>query len=658
MSHRQGSHIGRVLLLCAILCFLPPAMPVQAAPPHRVLLLCSYNSEFQTYTQQRSGLAAALPADQAALDVEFMDAKRFSDDAYLQRFKALLSWKLTHSPPYDLVLIADDNALQFAMTNRKELFDELPMVFFGINSLKAADDANRDPLITGVVESVSMEETIALAARLQPQAKGVVALVDGSPSGQGDLATYRSMSGKFPSLTFSQLDLSTMDFQQFQSALDALGSDRIILLLSVYSDISGQTVSFQQGLDMIRSHVSVPVFHLWYHGIGSGCLGGKVISHEVQARVAGDMAMSILAGKQPASIPLVKESPNVHVFDDKELQRFGIRLSDLPEDAILLNRPESFLVRYRTLTFIVSGIFLFLCGILVMLVILLSVKRRDLAVIREGHRQLELEVAERRAAEEALILAREQAVAAGEAKANFLANMSHEIRTPMNGIIGMSELALLADTEAMRTECLKTVRSASQSLLRLINDILNYTRLDRQKEVLSEQPVRLSVLFDELAALFSAMIRNKGLQLNWHRHASIPDTVLVDRVKLHEILSNLIGNAVKFTPFGRIDVYVDRFELADSTQEGLEPLPAGRMHLCFRVCDTGIGIPPAHLEDIFDRFQQVQPPGVDKQPGTGLGLAIVKKIVALMDGWIDVTSREGVGSTFRFVVACGVERQE
>lgn len=194
MPHRPRPLIGCVLLLCTFLCCLHPAMPVHAYAPRRVLL-CSYNSEFQTYSQQRDGLASALPPDKVMLDVEFMDAKRFSDDGHLQRFKSLLSWKLSHSPRYDLVLIADDNALQFAMDNRNDLFADLPMVFFGINSLKAARNANRAPLVTGVVESISLDETLTLAARLQPQAKGVVALTDGSPAPGGPACVGTCQTG-------------------------------------------------------------------------------------------------------------------------------------------------------------------------------------------------------------------------------------------------------------------------------------------------------------------------------------------------------------------------------------------------------------------------------------------------------------------------------
>lgn len=583
---------------------------------------------------------------------------RFSDDAHVQRFGELLAHKLTKTAPYDLVLLADDNALRFAMSHRDDLFADVPMVFFGINSLQAAQEANRDPLVTGVVESVSMEETLRLASRLQPNAEGVVALVDGSPSGQGDLATYHALSSRFPGLQFSELDLSTLTFDAFTEKLDNLEANRIVLLLSVYGDAAGKTLSFQQGLDLVRSHVSVPIYHLWYHGIGTGCFGGKVISHEEQGRVAGTMAMRILYGESPSRIEMVTDSPNVYVFDDRERDAHDIKRSDLPEPRVLLNQPEPLYVRYPMLSKVLLGVFVFLIGFLVMLAFLLSVKRKALASVQESSRRLQAEVAERIRTEEELVLAKEQALRAAEAKGYFLANLSHEIRTPMNGIIGMTELALMTDDESSRLQYMQIVRNSSQSLLRLLNEILSYTRLEEQKETLVEQPVALRELLEEVTGLFSANAQKKALTLSLQVAADVPDRIIADRVKLHEILSNLIGNAMKYTTVGGIHLSVEvesgqQAQVSDGQVETVQPRPApdNKVRLRFLVRDTGIGIPAAQLDDIFERFHQVQGSGRMKYPGTGLGLAIVKKLVELMQGRLEVSSREGVGSLFSFVVA-------
>jgi signal transduction histidine kinase/ActR/RegA family two-component response regulator/HAMP domain-containing protein len=264
----------------------------------------------------------------------------------------------------------------------------------------------------------------------------------------------------------------------------------------------------------------------------------------------------------------------------------------------------------------------------------------DLAGQALGRLCLFEDVTEDRRLAQQLLAAKEAAEAGQRAKAMFLATMSHEIRTPMNGIIGMTDLALMTSLDAEQSEYLRWVKSSAESLLTVLNDVLDFSKIDAGRLDIQLVPFAPQHLLDEIVGIYSSVASQKAIALNWRVNGNLPQQLLGDPVRLRQVLTNLVSNALKFTERGSVTITVDAQSTAANAQQWIG----------FAVADTGIGIAQDKLEHIFSPFSQADSSTTRRFGGTGLGLAIAARLVELMGGQLGVDSAPGGGSTFHFGV--------
>lgn len=363
---------------------------ISAYPGHKnILFISSYSENFKPVVFEKQGLNEAFDNDRFHFDIEYMDMGHYNTAENENMFYKRMEYKTSRHERYDAVLLGDDAALRFAEKYQKQLFKDIPMVFFCVNDIDFAEEAGKNPYITGFIEKFNLKDTIGIAAVFNPGAKKVAAIYDGTLTGIGDQKQFFALKDTFPEYVFSGINSSDYTKEKFAQKLESLGNDTIVIYLDSSEDSAGTVYSVTESVQFITTHCSVPVYCSSFKGMGNGLIGGKLFSFQAASRSAAALVNMILSGTSPALIPVGTKDESLYCFDHAVLKKFNISMSLVPENARILNKKPGFIEQYKMI--LLPTAFILSVLLLMLIVVLLDNRRiRRLAhTLKRYNRQLE-----------------------------------------------------------------------------------------------------------------------------------------------------------------------------------------------------------------------------------------------------------------------------
>ena len=337
------------LLTILIVTILFPSLVIaekyESENSHRVLFLGSYSLSWATVPYQLSGLRSSLDPLGYTIEYEFMDSKNIKYGEDYKEFYDLLNYKIKSLPAFDGVIVADDAALRFVQIYQEELFQDIPVVFQGIDDIENAILASQDPLVTGVVEKANYRKNLELAQALQPHAEDLIILYDGTESGIGILEQVKKEKDLFSDYQVHYVNSSDYNIKELCDYFDNFPNQYIIFLAIMGEEKGGKIIPDSEAYHIINHHIQQPVYRFTHAGLGKGILGGYIVNHEQCGWMAGQMMHTILAEDTVPDV--VMETPHSYILDYNIIKKYGISQYRLPEDATIINRPEGFFDKYN-----------------------------------------------------------------------------------------------------------------------------------------------------------------------------------------------------------------------------------------------------------------------------------------------------------------------
>ena len=571
-----------------------------------ILFISSFDPNFISIEDQLNGLKKELN-NNAHIMIEYMNSKTFDSTENEETFYNLLKYSLENYDKIDAVIAGDDDATEFCIKYRDDLFKDIPISFLGVQDFDRLNRALECELVSGVSEVESIKANIELIKTLHPNVD-TITFID-----TYGILTYEEIVADYPDINFQWILTEDKTLSEVQSILSNLSSNNAVIQLYIkkFKDIDTldrNTIN----KTIAESCVASPIYSILNYDVGQGSIGGKVINHFIQGQKAGSIALNLLNGYDTKELFIADDEANQYFFDYKALKKFNIKTSDLPEGSVIINHPKKLIKEYKN---ILIASLLLLIGLLSMILVLLWY------------------IVYKKRYEKAILNAMHNAEEASNIKTHFISNISHELKTPINVIMSAIQLINYNTKESpsysKNKNTLAIIDDNCKRLLRLINNLIDVQKHELDDTKLNLSAVNVVNLIEMLVASVVPYAESKNLNLIFDTNKE--DVILkVDSDKLERIILNLLSNAIKFSkPNGEIRVTLN-FEDC----------------LYISVTDNGIGIAKENLNKIFDKFTQLDTSFSRKNEGSGIGLSIVKSFVLLHNGKISVKSELNKGTSF------------
>lgn len=577
-----------------------------------ILFISSYNPNFISFNDQINGIVDSLGED-INLRTEYMDSKITDNESNERDFYNLLKYNISTYEKYDSIIVGDDEALEFAIKYRDDIFKDIPIVFLGVENTKLIQDSLKYNLVSGVRESESLGANIELIAKLHKNVKNIYIITE-------DLEildrSIESLEDKFytkQGLNINTIVTNNMCIDEFKEKLSTLDEDDGIITFYPNNFKNKCWVGHEDVTRLIKQYTNnVPIYSILGYNINNGCIGGKVINHYNQGKKAGEIVKAILEGKDAKKLYIDKDNANEYVFDYHTMKEFNIKKRDLPEGSIIINDPIAYILNHKELSL---SILLFVFGLISIIFVLIFYIRYKIKYQKE------------------LLCVINESNEVNRLKSYFISNITHELITPITVITSVMQLTKSNKHDEdfiLKENSAKIIDDNCNRLLRLINNIIDIDKYKYGNIALNLEKVNIVELSESVVTSILPYVKARNLEIIFD---TTEEEIMmnIDCNKIERVLLNLLSNAIKFSNKGGT-IRVNLIKNDDILRIEVE--------------DNGIGIKDDNLHKIFDKFVQLDSTMTRKNEGTGIGLSIVKSFVELHNGNISVESKINEGSIF------------
>ncbi|NPD85917.1 sensor histidine kinase [Lentimicrobium sp. L6] len=589
-----------------------------------ILIVHSYHQGLEWTDNISEGILSVFEdRSDVNLIFEYLDTKRNYSPDYFDALKEMYKAKALQNP-YKVIIACDNAAFDFMRQYSEKFYPGVPVVYCGVNNLDI-EVLKKVPHFYGYDEKVNFKQTIASIRKVFPRRKNILIINDNTTTGAAIRKELEKVLPDFEDVNFEIYSKFTIG--DLKDKVKTLDDTYAIYLLVINRDIDGNFISYAKGISAIHEVSEVPIFGSWDFYENKGLFGGKITRGFDQGKHAAHMAETILDKGVLDHISQINMVINNYVFDYTEMERFGVGAERLPENSLIINRPE----KNENL---LQSILVFALVLLVLTIILavrLTYKRRRATELQhlvdeKTERLLSMNIALKEI---------------NTKKDRFFSIMSHDLRGPFSAILGFSSM-LNDDFDNLETaeqkKFISKINTGLGNTYNLLEDLLSWSYAQSGSIEFNPKRENISLITKEIIEVLSFSAEQKSITII----NRVPDLVFVttDKNMISTIIRNLINNAIKFTPRkGIIEV-----DLEEHSNEN------NKQCLAFSVKDNGVGIPFETQSKLFEIGEVISTNGTDNESGTGLGLILCKEFVDKHKGEIWVESEINRGSKFVFTL--------